>query len=123
MNIAAWIATGVLVVVFAVSGVAKSTMSRDRLIASGQTGIAVFPMPLVRVVAVCELLAVVGLVVPWVADTYRALTPAAAIGLGIVMMGAAVSHASLKEPRPVACNVVLLAICAFVASGRLAALY
>jgi excinuclease UvrABC ATPase subunit len=36
MNIAAWIATGVLVVVFAVSGVAKSTMSRDRLIAAGQ---------------------------------------------------------------------------------------
>ena len=44
-------------------------------------------------------------------------------GLGIVMMGAAVSHASLKEPRPVAFNVILLAICAFVAAGRLAALY
>jgi hypothetical protein len=41
---------------------------------------------------------------------------------GIVMIGAAISHASLKEPRPVAFNVVLLAICAFVAAGRLAAL-
>jgi CBS-domain-containing membrane protein len=80
-------------------------------------------MPLVRIVTACELLAVIGLVVPWVADTYRALKPAAAIGLGVVMMGAAVSHASLKEPRPVAFNVVLLAICAFVAAGRLAALY
>jgi uncharacterized membrane protein YphA (DoxX/SURF4 family) len=123
MNLAAWIATGVLVVVFAVSGVAKSTMSRDRLIATGQTGIAPIPMPLVRVVAVSELLAVVALVVPWAIDRYPALTPAAAIGLGIVMMGAAVSHASLKEPRPVAFNVVLLAMCAFVAAGRLAALY
>jgi CBS-domain-containing membrane protein len=72
---------------------------------------------------VSELLAVVGLVVPWAIDRYPALTPAAAIGLGIVMMGAAVSHASLKEPRPVAFNVILLAICAFVAAGRLAALY
>ena len=122
MNIAAWIVTGLLVVVFTVSGVGKSTMSRDRLIATGQTGIAPLPMPLVRVVAACELLAVVGLLAPWLTDTARALTPTAAVGLGIIMMGAAVSHASLKEPRPVAFNVVLLALCAFVAATRFAAL-
>lgn len=124
MNIAAWIATGILVIVFTVSGVAKSTMSRDRLIATGQTGIAVIPMPLVRVVALCELLAVVGLIAPWSTGTARVLTPIAAIaaiGLGLVMMGAAVAHASLKEPRPVAANVVLLALCAFVAAVRFAA--
>jgi len=122
MNIAAWIVTGLLVVVFTVSGVAKSTMSRDRLIATGQTGIAPLPMPLVRVVAACELLAVIGLLAPWLTDTARALTPTAAVGLGIIMMGAAVSHASLKEPRPVAINVVLLALCAFVAATRFAQL-
>jgi DoxX-like protein len=123
MNTAAWIATGMLVIVFTVSGVAKSTMSRDRLIATGQTGIAVIPMPLVRVVAIAELLAVIGLIVPWATDTARILTPTAAIGLGIVMMGAATAHASLKEPRPVAINTLILATCAFVAAQRLAALY
>ncbi|TCN42869.1 DoxX-like protein [Kribbella orskensis] len=122
MNVAAWIVTGLLVGVFTVSGVAKSTMSRDRLIATGQTGIAPFPMPLVRVVALCELLAVVGLLAPWLTDTARFLTPTAAIGLGIVMMGAATSHASLKEPGPVAANVLLLSACAFVAAERFAAL-
>lgn len=122
MNVAAWIVTGLLVVVFTVSGVAKSTMSRDRLIATGQTGIAPVPMPLVRVVALCELLAVVGLLAPWLTDTARFLTPTAAVGLGIVMMGAATSHASLKEPGPAAANVVLLCACAFVAAERFAAL-
>ncbi len=122
MTIAAWVVTGLLVVVFTVSGIAKSTMSRDRLIATGQTGIAPVPMPVIRVVAVCELFAVAGLVVPWLTGTARVLTPAAAVGLGIVMMGAAVSHASLKEPRSVAANVVLLALCAFVAAARFAQL-
>lgn len=92
------------------------------MIATGQTGIAPVPMPVVRVVAICELFAVVALIVPWVTDTARVLTPAAAVGLGIVMMGAAVSHASLKEPGPVAANVVLLALCAFVAAARFAQL-
>ncbi len=122
MDLALWIATGVLGVVFVVSGVAKSTMSRERLLATGQTGIAPFPMPVVRMTAILELFGVAGLVLPWVLDTYRVLTPAAAIGLGVVMYGAAVSHASLREPRTVAANLAILVVCAFVAAGRLAAL-
>jgi DoxX-like family len=117
-----WVATGLLVLVFAVSGVAKSTMSRERLLATGQSGIAPFPMPVVRVTAACELLSVAGLVLPWATDTYRVLTPVAAIGLGVVMYGAAVSHASLREPKQVAANLAILVLCAFVAAGRLAAL-
>ena len=69
MNTITWILTGVLAVVFTFSGVAKSTMSRDRLIATGQTGIAPFPMPVVRGVAVSELFAVAALFAPWLTDT------------------------------------------------------
>ena len=122
MNTVVWIVTGLLAVVFAGSGVAKSTMSRDRLIATRQTGIAPVPMPVVRVVAVCELFAAVGLVLPWATGTARALTPAAAVGLVLVMCGAAVSHASLREPKQVAGNMVLLLLCGFVAASRIAAL-
>jgi hypothetical protein len=39
-------------------------MSRERLLATGQTGIAPFPMPLVRLVAASELLGAVSLIVP-----------------------------------------------------------
>ena len=122
MNTITWIFTGVLALVFTVSGVAKSTMSRDRLIATGQTGIKPFPMPLVRVVALSELAAVAGLFAPWLSGTARVLTPLAAVGLTLVMIGAATSHASLREPKPVAANVTLLALAAFVSASRFAAL-
>jgi uncharacterized membrane protein YphA (DoxX/SURF4 family) len=122
MNTITWILTGLLAVVFTISGVAKSTMSRDRLIATGQTGIAPFPMRIVRVVALCELLAVVGLFAPWLTDTARYLTPLAAVGLGIVMIGAAVSHSSLREPKGTAAAVTFLVLCAFVAASRFAEL-
>ena len=43
-----------------------------------------------------------------------------AVGLGIIMIGAARAHARLHEPKNVATNLVLLALCLFVAIGRLA---
>jgi len=97
-------------------------MSRDRLIATGQTGIAPFPMPVVRFVALSELAAVAGLFAPWLSDRARVLTPLAAVGLTLVMIGAATSHASLREPKSVAANVTLLALAAFVAAARFASL-
>jgi hypothetical protein len=122
MNTITWIFTGLLAVVFTISGVLKATMSRARLIAGGQTGIAPFPMPVVRAVAVCELLAVAGLFAPWLTDTARVLTPLAATGLSVVMIGAATSHSSLREPRSTLVNTILLALAAFVAATRFAAL-
>lgn len=122
MNLATWIATGLLAAIFTFSGILKFTMSRTRLLASGQSGIAPYPMAVIRVVAGCELLAVVGLLAPWLTDTARYLTPAAALGLAVVMVGAAVSHASLREPTQVAANAVILAICIFVATVRFTAL-
>jgi DoxX-like family len=122
MNTITWIMTAVLAAIFTFSGIAKSTMSRERLIATGQTGIAPFPMPVVRAVAVAELFAVAALFAPWLSGTARVLTPLAAIGLVGVMIGAAVSHASLREPKAVAANVTLLALASFVAASRFAEL-
>jgi hypothetical protein len=47
------------------------------------------------------------------------LTGFAAVGLVAVMVGAMASHASLREPLPVAVNVVVLVVCCFVTVGRL----
>lgn len=123
MSIALWVASGLLAVIFLFSGLAKSTMSRDRLLATGQSGIAPFPMPVVRLTALCEIAAAVGLFAPWLSDTAKVLTPAAALGLCVVMWGAAISHASLRESKQVAANVAVLGLAAFVAAGRLAQLY
>jgi hypothetical protein len=119
MSVAVWIVSAVLALVFAASGAAKLTLSRERLIATGQTGIAVYPMPVVRFTAVCEVLGAVGVVGPWATGVAPALTPAAAAGLGLVMIGAAYAHTRLHEPRSVLANAVLFGACVFVAVARI----
>lgn len=121
MNIAVWIVTGVLVATFAWFGSQKATWPKDRLIASGQTGVAPFPLPIIRIVAVSELVACVGLVVPWLTGIAPVLTPIAAICLAVFMVGAAVSHISLGEyKQAIGVNGAMLAMLVFVASTRLA---
>jgi uncharacterized membrane protein YphA (DoxX/SURF4 family) len=119
MNVALWSAQILLAAVFLASGIAKSTMSRERLLETGQTGVAVFPQPVVRFAASMEVAGAVGLVVPWWSGIAPGLTPAAAFGLAIVMIGAGSAHVRLHEPRNVAVNALLLALCLFVAIGRL----
>lgn len=122
MNLALWIIQVVLAAVFAFSAATKGFLPRERLLAMGQTGVGPVPMPLVRTVAFTELLAVLGLILPWATGIARALTPTAAVGLGVVMVGAATIHSKLREPKNVAANLVLLAACATVAIGRFSAL-
>ena len=119
MNSALWAAQLTLAAVFAVSGTAKLTMPRERLLATGQTGVAMFPMPVVRFTAAMELLAAVGLVAPWLTGIGPVLTPLAAAGLCAVMVGAAWAHTRLREPASVAVNIVLFGLAAFVVVGRL----
>ncbi|MGK3203853.1 DoxX family protein [Amycolatopsis sp. MEPSY49] len=126
MNIALWAGQVLLAAIFAVSGALKSTMSRQRLLETGQTGAAAYPLPVVRFTAICELVAVVGLIVPVPAGIAPALTGWAAVGLAAVMVGAMAMHGRLAivqhkaaEWRNVGVNAVILAVCVFVAAGRL----
>lgn len=120
MNIALWIAQSLLALVFLVSGLAKATMSKERLIATGQTGVAPFPLPFIRVIAVLELLGAIGLIVPQATGVAPVLTPLAAGGLAIIMVGAGFSHWSLGERVQVfGVNLVLFAISVFVVLGHL----
>jgi len=106
-------------VVFAGSGVVKSTMSRAAAAGHRTDGIALYPMPVVRFTAICELFAAVGLLLPWWTGIAGADPRWAALGLCVVMVGAASSHARLREPRNVAANALLFALALTVAVGRL----
>jgi len=126
MNIALWTGQVLLAVVFAVSGALKSTMTQQRMLETGQTGAAAYPLPVVRFAAICEILAAVGLVLPLLLGIAPVLTGWAAVGLAVVMVGAMAMHSRLAivqrkpaEWRNVGVNVVLLAVCVFVAAGRL----
>ena len=117
-----WTAQISLALIFLASGLTKLTMSRERMLATGQTGAAAYPLPVVRFTATCELLAAVGLVVPPLVRIAEPLVGWSAIGLAIVMIGAMAMHSRLavtkqqpKEWRNVAINVAILAVCLFVA--------
>lgn len=97
MNTALWVLQALLAAVFAASGAAKSVMTKERMIASGQTGVAPFPMPVIRTVAALEVVGALGLVLPWLLDVTPVLTPAAASGLAVFMVGGGLAH----EPRRV----------------------
>jgi putative oxidoreductase len=77
-----------------------------------------FPPAFVRFVGVAEILGAIGLILPMVTGVLPWLTVAAAIGLAIVMVSAAVFHASRREYSQIATNVILLVLVAFVAYGR-----
>jgi hypothetical protein len=119
MNAALWAGQIVLAVVFTFSGALKLVMSKERMLATGQTGVRDYSLPAIRMIAACELAGAAGLILPELIGRAFVLTPLAAIGLALVMIGAAVAHTRLSEPRNVAVNAVLFAICVFVAVGRL----
>jgi uncharacterized membrane protein YphA (DoxX/SURF4 family) len=120
-NVFLWVAQALLAVLFLFSGIAKSTLRKPRLIALGQTGVAPYPVPFVRVIAGLEIVGSFGLIVPWLTGISSVLTPAAAAGLAIIMVGAAFSHLSIGERRQaLLVNLPVLSLCLFVAIGRLA---
>jgi len=118
MNIALWICQGLLAVIFAVSGAFKISKSKQWLVDNGQTGVVFFPQPAIRAIATLELLGVAGIILPWATGIAPILTPLAASGFALLMVGAAICHTKLREPRNVAINAVIFAIAVFVAYGR-----
>jgi hypothetical protein len=122
MDVALWVGQGILAAVFAASGAMKAVLSKERMIATGQTGVVDYSLPAIRLIATCELAAVPALILPGVLGRALVLTPLAAIGLAVVMIGAAIAHTKLHEPKNVAVNAVLFTICLAVAAGRLAGL-
>jgi uncharacterized membrane protein YphA (DoxX/SURF4 family) len=120
MNVLAWTLQIVAAATFLYSGSLKSWMPKDRMIATGQTGVAPYPLPVLRIVAISELLGAAGLLLPWMLGTDRFLTPLAAACLIPIMVGAAMAHASLGELKQVfLVNMPLLAILVGVVAIRL----
>jgi DoxX-like family len=97
----------------------KSTLSKPRLIATGQTGLAPFPVPLIRFTAWCELLGALGMILPRLLNVAPVLTPLAALGFAVIMVAAITSHARLREPLNTAATSVILVVALTVALGRL----
>ncbi len=119
MNLALWVAAIVLAAAFAGSGLMKQFVPKDKLVTSGQGWAQDFSPTSIRLIGLVEVLGAAGLILPAVTHIAPILVPLAAIGLALVMVGAAIVHARRNEPTNVIVNIVLLALAAFVAWGRL----
>jgi uncharacterized membrane protein YphA (DoxX/SURF4 family) len=119
MNLALWIVAIVLAAGFTASGLMKLLVPKDKLVNAGQGWAQDFSPTSIRLIGVAEALGAAGLILPAVTHIAPILVPLAAIGLVLVMVGAAVVHARRKEAMNIAVNVVLLALAVFVAWGRL----
>ncbi|MDP4503354.1 DoxX family protein [Nonomuraea sp. NBC_00507] len=118
MNVALWIVAGLLALLFLAAGLMKISQPKEKLAASGLAWTEDFSAGAVKAIGTLELLAAIGLILPAALGIVPVLTPLAAAGLVVVMIGAAVTHARRKEPQMIVANVVLLALAAFVAWGR-----
>jgi len=118
MNLPLWIVAIVLAATFTGSGLLKLLVPKDKLVTAGQGWAQDYSQTNIRLIGLAEILGAIGLVLPAVVHIAPILVPLAAVGLVLVMAGAAVVHARRNEPMNVAVNVVLIALAAFVAWGR-----
>jgi hypothetical protein len=118
MNVFLWSIAGVLAAVFLASGAIKLLRTKEQLAGAGQGWVEQFPASTIKLIGVLEAAAAVGLILPPALDIAAILAPIAAVGLIILMAGAATTHARRREWSNVAVNVVLAAIAAAVAWGR-----
>ncbi len=122
MNTILWLCQGFLALAFGYSGICKSVLSQDKLVAIGQTGAGEVSITTSRFIGIAELLGTAGVILPWGLNVLPWLTPVAAMGFAIIMLLAAPIHYRLHEPKNVFTNVVLLLVSIMVIWGRTAEL-
>lgn len=118
MTIAVWIVSGIAALAFIAAGSMK--LARPKSALEPQMGwVSDFAGWQVKTIGVLEVLGALGLILPVLTGIAPILTPVAAMGLVVIMLGALVVHVRRKEWQMVGVNLVLAALAAFVAVGRL----
>lgn len=118
MNLALWIAAGLLAAVFLAAGLAKLLQPKEKLQSSGQAWTEDFSAGQVKAIGAVEVAGALGLVLPAVTGIAPVLVPLAATGLAVTMVLAAVVHVRRGEVAFIGVNLALAAVAVFVAWGR-----
>ena len=116
MNIALWIVQILLALAFLMAGTLKATQPIEKL-AARMTWVQSVRSWMVRLIGILEILGAIGLILPAVTGIWSWLTPVAAIGLVLTMIGAMVLHSSRREFSGLGVNVVLLLLALFIVHG------
>ena len=117
MNIVLWVLAAVLAAAFLAAGLTKLIQPKEKL-AANMGWVDDFSPGMVKTIGALEVLAAIGLILPAALDVVPVLVPLAALGLVLMMIGAAITHRRRGELPMIAINVVLLVLAALVAWGR-----
>ena len=117
MNLVLWSIAGLLALAFLLGGALKAVLPLETLKQRLPWTKAV-PAPFVRLIGSTEVLAAIGLILPAVTGIASWLTVAAAFGLVLLMLSAAIFHSARQEWSKIGTNAVLLLLAAFLVLGR-----
>jgi hypothetical protein len=121
METSLWIVQGLLAVVFLATGALKLTQSREKLAAGMMSWAADVTDCQFRGIGALEVMGAIGVVVPAALGLATVLTPLAAFGLALTMVGALATHARLGETERLIPPLLFLALAMLVAVERLGA--
>ena len=113
MTVALWIVQVLLALLFLFAGGMKLVLPLDKL-----TGPIPLPGPFIRFIGVCEVLGGLGLILPSLLRIQPWLTPLAASGLVLIMIGAIVVTLAGGMLGAALLSIVVGLLAAFVAYGR-----
>ena len=91
MGIALWVVQVLLAAAFLVSGATKLSQPKEKLVKS-MAWVEDFSQPRVRIIGALEVLGAIGILLPALTGILPWLTPLAALGLVLTMIGAALTH-------------------------------
>ncbi len=113
MNYALWIVQALLALIFLWAGGIKLVLPIEEMTKQ-------MPLPglFLRLIAVCEVLGALGLILPGLLRIRPGLTPLAAAGLVIIMIGATVVTLATGDIAMALIPLVVGLLSAFVAYGR-----
>lgn len=122
MNIVLWALQGILAIMMLMPGFMKLTNNNAQLIKKGNGRMDwaedVSPTNM-KIIGVLEVLAAIGLILPMSIGIYPFLTPWAAIGVILTMIGALSLHLKRGDgAKALNVNIFILLIAVFVAYGR-----
>lgn len=113
MNVALWIVQALLAALFLWAGGIKLILPVEEMTKQ-------IPMPglFLRFIGVCEVLGALGLILPRLVNIRPMLTPLAAAGLVIIMIGATVVTLMAGDVTVALMPLVVGLLAAFIAYGR-----
>ena len=112
-NLTLWVVQGLLAALFLFAGVMKLVLPVEAM-----AGPLALPGLFLRFIGVCEALGAVGLILPGLLRIHQELTPVAAAGLVIIMVGAVVVTMMGGSIAPAVVPLIVGVLASSVAYGR-----